>query len=277
MLHAWLDCLTGVQARWQVNKLEQWVDVKGFEGSYQVSNMGRVRSLDRYVPHINGHYQFRKGRIMTPGVVHGYQFLHLCSKYKKQRWYVHRLVATHFIPNPNNYPQINHKDENRSNNEVSNLEWCTSQYNVNYGNHNIRCAISNGTEVVALDTFHMELYKFRSAAMMARELNLDERHVWHVIKGKSSHHQGYIIMPMSDFTIDVMRGLYNKMYNKPIVALDYTTEKYIGTYHSTVEAHKSLKVDASGVSKCLRGKLKQCKGYIFQYKSFNPHWRPSKN
>lgn len=109
-------------------KKEIWKDIPGYEGLYKVSNLGNVKSLKR-----NG----IKGIILKGEKDEfDYKRVTLCKKNKTKKYKVHRLVAQAFIPNPNNLPQINHKDENSKNNNVENLEWCTAKYNSNYGNHN---------------------------------------------------------------------------------------------------------------------------------------------
>lgn len=112
-----------------------WKDVIGFEGLYQVSSDGRVRSLPRLkICGFNGKQSVQKGRILKPGYTNdGYPFVNLVKDGKSKPHYIHRLVAQAFIPNPNNYPIINHKDENPGNNNYKNLEWCTQEYNINYG------------------------------------------------------------------------------------------------------------------------------------------------
>ena len=106
--------------------MEEWRDIKGYEGRYQISSEGRVRSLDRIGK--NG-YSY-KGKILKPRPTkRGYIKANLSGKI----YAVHRLVAQAFIPNPNNYPVVNHKDENPSNNCIENLEWCDVKYNINYG------------------------------------------------------------------------------------------------------------------------------------------------
>lgn len=104
-----------------------WKDIPGYEGEYQVSNTGKVRSLN---------YQRTKGKVVKLKLCNkdGYMAIGLYKNGKRTKYPVHRLVALAFIPNPNNYPIINHKDENKTNNTVWNLEWCTQKYNINYGN-----------------------------------------------------------------------------------------------------------------------------------------------
>lgn len=109
--------------------MEIWKDIKGYEGLYQVSNMGRVKSL--------GNDKTRKERILNlKPKSNGYIEVTLYKNSEREYKYVHRLVAEHFLPNPDNLPQVNHKIddfEHRSDNRVENLEWCTAKYNNNYG------------------------------------------------------------------------------------------------------------------------------------------------
>lgn len=105
--------------------MEIWKDIKGYEGYYQVSNLGNVRSLDRF----DGVHD-RKGTKIKPNLKqNGYLQVGL-RKHNKRKWFgVHRLVATYFLRNPNNKPQVNHIDCNKQNNNVSNLEWVTGKEN----------------------------------------------------------------------------------------------------------------------------------------------------
>ena len=112
---------------------EIWKDIKNFEGLYQVSNKGRVRSLDRISVNCYGMPRKLKGKILKPHLnVYGYLDIGLSNCGNGNIFKVHRLVADAFIPNPKNLPQVNHKDENKQNNCVENLEWCTNAYNVKY-------------------------------------------------------------------------------------------------------------------------------------------------
>lgn len=115
---------------------EVWRDVVGYEGLYQVSNIGRVKRL-AHTREISpkGYKQIvsYKEKIISPCRTDRYIQLQLSKNGKKQPVLVHRLVAEAFIPNPNNLPCVNHKDENKHNNCADNLEWCTQKYNLNYG------------------------------------------------------------------------------------------------------------------------------------------------
>ena len=114
---------------------ELWLPVAGYEGLYEVSNQGRVRSLPRNVKtHRGKGYRVSPGRILSPASSGcGYVEVELSKDGIRKKLLIHRLVASAFIDNPDGFPQVNHKDENKMNNCVENLEWCTAKYNANYG------------------------------------------------------------------------------------------------------------------------------------------------
>lgn len=113
---------------------EKWLPVVGWEKYYEVSNYGRVRSLDRVIyKGARAGYVLKKGQYLKTYEKNGYLFLILTAEGKKKNVYVHRLVAEAFIPNPQNLPCINHKDEVKTNNVWTNLEWCDYSYNNVYG------------------------------------------------------------------------------------------------------------------------------------------------
>ena len=122
---------------------EIWKDIGGYEGVYQVSNLGRIRSLDRsrVVKDSHGGYMTRtdKGRVMRhTDNGHGYLMIALASGSNRKNKYVHRLVAAAFCENPENKPDVNHKDYDRRNNRADNLEWVSTKENITYSAHRMR-------------------------------------------------------------------------------------------------------------------------------------------
>ena len=116
--------------------MEEWRDIIGYEGLYQVSNLGRVKSL-------NYNHTGKEGILDTKPTSSGYVQVNLYKNNKRKTYLVHRLVAQSFIPNPLGLHEVNHiidDFEHRSDNRVENLEWCTKDYNINYGNRNKRAS-----------------------------------------------------------------------------------------------------------------------------------------
>ena len=111
---------------------EIWKDIQNFEGYYKVSNMGRVKSLKRTVRRGNNTLTIKESIMVPTPNSRGYLRVTLSKDGKRKQMFVHRLVMENFVPNSNNYPCINHKDENHINNKLENLEWCTYSYNNTY-------------------------------------------------------------------------------------------------------------------------------------------------
>ena len=114
--------------------IENWKTIRGYEGLYEVSDNGNVRSLDRYVTQLTkgGNLMTRlyKGLMVKPRIGKvGYKYLHLSKAGVRTTLKIHRLVALNFIDNPENKPEVNHKDGDKTNNNVANLEWATSSEN----------------------------------------------------------------------------------------------------------------------------------------------------
>lgn len=114
---------------------EIWKAIVGYENFYEVSSMGRIRAIG--TTNREGYCRYKTPKILSGGIdKDGYVIIVLCNGSTHRTKRVHRIVANHFIPNPDNLPCINHRDENKRNNSIENLEWCTTKYNDNYGSHN---------------------------------------------------------------------------------------------------------------------------------------------
>lgn len=159
-----------------------WKDVPNYEGYYEVSNTGLIRSK-------NG---LRKPQKSWDG----YLYVKLCKKGECKKIKIHRLVALAFIPNPNNLPEINHKDEDTTNNVVENLEWCNRTYNNNYGTRNARSAIgiskANGKRVMQFSKRNEYIDTYDSAIKAAKALNIDSTGITACARGRRKSAGGYI-------------------------------------------------------------------------------------
>ena len=162
---------------------EIWKDIPGYKGFYQASNLGRIKRMaaGKIREHILK--QFRVGEYMSVGPS--------VNNARTQRR-VHRLVAMAFIPNPNRFPCINHKDENPSNNNVSNLEWCDSKYNNNYGTARDRRSRTRGKVVVQYDIEGNEISRYWSAREAARQIGKSQAAISRCCLGKYKSAYGYI-------------------------------------------------------------------------------------
>lgn len=180
---------------------EIWVDIKSYEGLYQVSNLGRVRSLERMVRNGGDTVRVVKEKILKPwSDKNGYLHVTLCDKStNKKKFKIHRLVATMFIPNPNNLPQVNHKDEDKQNNKFDNLEWCTNRYNQEYGTKWERQKEnSHKKEVVQLSKDN-EIIKIWESIREANRNGYNRTCIYECCVGTQKIHRGYKWMYYEDY------------------------------------------------------------------------------
>ena len=166
-------------------KNEIWKDVVGYEGRYQVSSMGRVKSLERKVRHWRGGERIQKERILKPSNDRrGYLLVSLCDGEKRKTFSVHRLVCQAFHENPDNKPQVNHINEIKTDNRACNLEWCTCKQNVNHGTRTERSAKSR-SKPVGQYTLDGELVKiWQSPCEAGKQIGLSDSHISKVANGK---------------------------------------------------------------------------------------------
>lgn len=172
---------------------EIWKAVEGYEDYYEVSSYGNVRSLDRIVVYSDGRKRLHKGSMLKPDKNEdGYLRIRISKSDKVKAVLIHRLIAQAFIPNPSNLPEVNHKDENKTNNCVDNLEWCTRLYNINYGTRNEKVAVKLSKPVFQIDKITNEVItEYPSAAEAVRQLNIGNGSISRCCNGKQKTYKGY--------------------------------------------------------------------------------------
>lgn len=167
-----------------MNNIEIWKDIPGYEGYYQVSTFGRVKSVNRTTenhrktPKDTKWYRFFPEKQITPELTHtGYLRIKLTKLGKRNKFYVHRLVAAAFIENPMNLPYVNHIDENKINNNVTNLEWCDHDYNMHYGTLQKRKAESHKKKIVQYSKLGEYIKTWDSATDAAKALGFVQQRI----------------------------------------------------------------------------------------------------
>lgn len=283
---------------------EVWSDIKDYEGYYQVSNHGRVRSVDRYViKDRTGNLAFKKSRIIAINKQNsGYLYVTLNKCNKNKNFLVHRLVAEAFIPNPDNLEQVNHKDEVKTNNYVDNLEWCTRKYNCNYGTVRQRISQSKKGQKQKPEVIEARRLKLigkkRSPDCCKKLSELKKgycpteetrRKISESLKDRfggekshwyGKHHTDESKKKMSESKKGKQVGDKNPMYgrhhtedakkrmglNKKIKVAQYSkTGELIKIWDSMTDAGRELNINITAIWQCCNGRYKSSGGFIWKY------------
>ena len=177
----------------------RWKDIEGFEGYYQVSDTGVVRSLDRYIVDSKGVKRLLKGKVMKQSLSYSnsrgdtYYIVNLRKNCKANIKSVHRLVASAFIENPNKYPTVNHKDGNKLNNNVSNLEWSSySENNTHAIRNNLRSA--RGCRIFQYTKDGCIVNEFMSVSEASRATGIGRGTISHCVNGRTNTAGGYVFV-----------------------------------------------------------------------------------
>lgn len=179
---------------------EEWKDIKGLEGYYQISNLGNVKSIDREViANINGGKKILRGKPMKLSESvnkrrenYGYYLVvNLRKNGKNKVWFVHRLVAEAFINNPNKYPIVNHIDGNKHNNKADNLEWCTYAHNnIHALNNGLRKPRGASISQINIED-NKEIATYRSISEASRITGINRSAISHCATGRNTMAGGY--------------------------------------------------------------------------------------
>lgn len=167
---------------------ETWKDIVGYEGLYQVSSCGRVKSFRKWKKaSCPDEYILKQSLNNT-----GYYQVMLYTKDSRKKFLVHRLVAEAFIENPKQLPYINHIDENRTNNSVENLEWCTARYNNTYGTGTFRRMLSKGFPVEQRLVNGQLLATYVTSSIAQKITGISRKEITSCIRGDSQSAGGFI-------------------------------------------------------------------------------------
>lgn len=240
-----------IKTKEYMGRNEEWKDIIGYEGIYQISSIGRVKNI------IND-------KIKKPSInKYGYFQVMLWKNNKNKLKRIHRLVAEAFLnnPKPNIFDCINHKDENKLNNSVENLEWCNRGYNNNYGSHNLNIAKSHSKPVIQY-TLNGEFVKeWESATIASRELGFPQSAInWCCMKKeKYNSCKGFLWKYKDDDTPVSFRN------GKPILKID-KNGNILDEYKNLTEASKKNKILITSITNCLKGRSKTAGGFCWIYK-----------
>lgn len=266
-------------AKWlSMNNLknEEWRDVCGFEGYYQVSNYGRVKGLERNVPSIDGRVVHIKPRILFCCLnSHGYYSVNLTMYNKHYSKEVHRMVALAFIPNIDNLEQVNHRDENKTNNCVYNLEWCTRSYNALYGTTQERISQSRknnpniGKDVLQFTAKGVFVAEYRSISEASKSVGVDASNITRAIEGYKFLAGGFVWIEKTlnykqilESKIKILQSCKRKEIAVIQMDLDGT---FIQRYKNAEVAARDLGIGGRAIRDCCYGKKKTYKGFRFEY------------
>ena len=206
---------------------EIWKNIEEYP-DYMVSNMGRIKRLS------TGYYR-RTEKILKPQLQNnGYLHIKLSQKDKTKCILVHRLVAQVFIPNPNNLPQVNHINEDKTDNRVENLEWCTQKYNINYGNgisKRVKTNKENGTykkigkinskihskSILQFSKDNSFIRKWDCIMDVQRELGYDNKQICSCLKNRQKTAKGFKWVYADDYERIPFKVFDLEMYRKRVV------------------------------------------------------------
>ena len=239
---------------------ELWKPCPGFEEKYLISSYGRLLSIGTYNTCKKGELikQHKKqGR-------NGYMQVRIYDNCKAKTIEVHTLVAKAFIPNPNNLPMVNHIDEDKTNNHVNNLEWCTNQYNIRYSQ-------AKKVDVYTKDGEFIETLEAITDA--AAKYNINRSNIRRCIMSKCGtakgyqfrlHGQPFVPKPFTEYKRRQLRKGHKSNESRYVTLYEYTTDgTFVTAWPNSNEAAKAYNIAGSNIRKCGRGEILTAGGRIF--------------
>ena len=235
----------------------------------EVSTFGRVRTLDRVVPCGENGTRFVKGRILKQCEnVNGYLQVGIPIDGKWSMKRVNRLIAQTFIQNPKNLPQVNHRDCDRKNNNVDNLEWCTASYNRRYQEKfGISSTEARGHPLFAINLDTLEVLHFRSRVEAGRKLGISDGNINSVIKGSRKTAGGFWFKEDDGDGIEIDNDKLNDIaagmnFTGGIFAVNLKTLE-VSRFNSQSEASRVLGISVGNINSVIKGRHRYTKGYWF--------------
>lgn len=257
-----------------LHETEEWRDIPGYEGYYKVSNKGRIYSIPRIGA--NGH-KYGGSLCAITSRYQTYLGACLCKDGKQRTYSVHRLVAIAFIPNPENLPIVNHKDENPMNNNVENLEWCDQKYNAGYGTAIARRVIKQRIPIYQMTANGEIVKRFESMTRASLELGISMSVLTCACQGRNMLAAGYRWRYADDRLhqkyVDIRKERelkYNSYLNSEHCSLkicvsQYTVKgEYIATYPSIKKASEATNIPNQRISEVCRGVRETAGGYVWR-------------
>lgn len=247
------------------NEKEIWKVFPEFD-FIEVSNLGRVRTKDRYVQVKGQGKRLIRGRILKQSPDHGgYLMVRFNVNGKLINRKVHRMVAITFIKNPHNYPEVNHLDCNRKNNSVSNLEWCTSQQNTAYKEkYGTSAAEAVGHPVIAIDINNNKIFRFKTLSDAGRKLNISIQKISDVLGGRRNTAGGcWFTDDESKITEEKIREIKDNMrFFGGVIAINLNTKKVLW-FTSQRKAGRELNIPQQSVGRVANGQAESIHNYYF--------------
>lgn len=245
--------------------VETWVPVRGFEGRYEVSDLGRVRSLDRIIVAKNGQTYLKKGQMLSLSlnIGKGYLRVSLSDGHRNYTHYdVHRLVALHFVKGYKPGLVVNHKNENKTDNRAINLEWCTYQYNLNYSD----VVAWKRRPVYQYDMDGNFIAKHKCCADAEKMLGEYRGAMVHVMyESKRGEWKDYL-WSFEQRTKDEWQTILkqNKSSRRSVAQYDEFGNE-IARFRTMTQAAEDMGVTISAIHRCCKGMATRCAGYIWKY------------
>lgn len=218
------------------------IDIPGYEGRYAVTSCGKV-------------WSYKNKKFLKQSCRNKYLSVNLCNGKTNKSYSVHRLVALAYIDNPNRFPQVNHKDENKSNNCINNLEWCSAKYNVNYGTRGERTSEIRGKKVICIETGII----YKSTGEAARKTGINQALIHNCCSLKAKQAKGKHF-----FYLDYYYNHKDELKKTVKTVLVYC-EQNNTYYENCKEAGDAFGIRNNAVWKVCVGEMKQTHGLTFKY------------